>query len=143
MGGVPHGSAKCERTLGSGCGEFPGAICCRFWMRSAVFGFGLVHFLLEPAYLQRRRRMQVAGCHFEGLACRACCRIKTAMQKIRFVARGKPDARPDSKSLQKENTLPAILPGVTLVIYGDEERYYYFAGQGHHVSPFYFRCPRG
>jgi hypothetical protein len=26
---------------------------------------------------------------------------------------------------------------VTLVIYGDEEHYYYFAGQGHHVSPFY------
>jgi len=52
------------------------------------------------------------------------------MQKIRFVAREKPDARPDSKSLQ--------LP-VTLVIYGDEERYDYFAGQGHHVSPFYFR----
>lgn len=27
----------------------PEAICCRFWMRFAVFGFGLVHFLLEPA----------------------------------------------------------------------------------------------
>ena len=38
MGGVPHGSSKCERTP-SGCGEFPGAICCRFWIRSTVFGF--------------------------------------------------------------------------------------------------------
>ena len=55
------------------------------------------------------------------------------MQKIRFVAREKPDARPDSKSLQEEN----VRLSVTLVIYGDEERYYYFAGQGHHVSPFY------
>ena len=55
------------------------------------------------------------------------------MQKIRFVAREKPDARPDSKSLQKENSALSV----TLVIYGDEERYYYFTGQGHHVSPFY------
>ena len=55
------------------------------------------------------------------------------LQKIRFVAREKPDARPDSQSLQLS---------VTLVIYGDEERYDYFAGQGHHVSPFYFRYLR-
>lgn len=54
-------------------------------------------------------------------------------KKIRFVAREKPDARPDSKNLQLS---------VTLVIYGDGERYDYFAGQGHHVSPFYFWYPR-
>jgi hypothetical protein len=72
--------------------------------------------------------MQVAVCHYAGLAA-----VSRQRQKIRFVAREKPDARPDSKNLQLS---------VTFGIYGDKERYDYFAGQGHHVSPFYFWYPR-